>query len=56
MGNYGFKKGAYGLVDGLRLFYLKMKSELEGIGMKELSGAPAVFTKHSDDLYLYLYW
>ena len=43
------KKGAYGLVDGSRLFYLKMKSELEGIGMKELSGAPAVFTKHSDD-------
>ena len=40
------EKGAYGLMDGSRLFYLELKSKLEMLGMKAISGDPALFTKH----------
>lgn len=42
------EKGAYGLLDGSRLFYLEMKDKLEKIGMKQVSGDPALFTFHVD--------
>ena len=40
------EKGAYGLIDGSRLFYLELKKTLETIGMKALSGDSAFFTFH----------
>ena len=40
------QKGAYGLMDGSRLFYLELKEKLEIIGMKVLSGDSALFTMH----------
>ena len=40
------KKAAYGLIDGSRLFYLEMKHKLEKLGMKVVSGDPALFTLH----------
>ena len=40
------QKGAYGLMDGSRLFYLELKEKLEQIGMKVLSGDSALFTMH----------
>ena len=43
------EKAAYGLVDGSRLFYLKLKSKLELLGMREVSGEPGLFTMHKDD-------
>ena len=42
------QKGAYGLIDGSRLFYLELKDKLERVGMIVLSGDPAIFTKHED--------
>ena len=38
------KKAAYGLMDASRLFYLELKAKLEMIGLKQVSGDPAVFT------------
>ena len=43
------KKGAYGLIDGSRMFYLELKEKLEKLGMKTLSGDPAFFTLHKHD-------
>jgi hypothetical protein len=40
------EKAAYGLVDGSRLFYLELKSKLEKLGLKEVSGDPGLFTMH----------
>ena len=40
------QKGAYGLMDGSRLFYLAFKEKLEKFGMKVLSGDSAIFTMH----------
>ena len=37
------EKAAYGLIDGSSLFYLEMKEKL---GMKQISGDSALFTKH----------
>ena len=42
------KKAAYGLIDGSRLFYLELKDSLEKLGMKNVSGDPALFTYHKD--------
>ena len=42
------EKGAYGLIDGSRLFFLELKKVLESLGMKALSGDPAFFTYHKD--------
>ena len=42
------KKGAYGLIDGSRLFYLELKKKLEKIGMKVVSGSSALFTMHTN--------
>ena len=42
------KKAAYGLIDGSRLFYLELKEKLEKLGMKNVSGDPALFTFHKD--------
>ena len=42
------QKGAYGLMDGSRLFYLEMKDKLEKLGMKQVSGDPVLFTMHKD--------
>ena len=42
------QKGAYGLMDGSRLFYLEFKEKLEKFGMKVLSGDSAIFTMHED--------
>ena len=41
-------KAAYGLIDGSRLFYLELKEKLEELGMKNVSGDPALFTCHKD--------
>ena len=43
------QKGAYGLIDGSRLFYLELKEKLEDLGMKAVSGDSAIFTKHEDE-------
>ena len=40
------KKAAYGLIDGSRLFYLQLKNQLEKLGLKNVSGDPAVFSYH----------
>ena len=40
------QKAAYGLVDGSRMFYLELKDKLERIGMKTVSGDPALFSYH----------
>jgi hypothetical protein len=40
------KKAAYGLIDGSRLFYLELKEKLEKLGLKSVSGDPALFTLH----------
>ena len=42
------EKGAYGLLDGSRLFYLELKKTLEKLGMKTLSGDQAFFTMHKN--------
>ena len=42
------EKGAYGLLDGSRLFYLELKKTLEKLGMKALSGDSAFFTLHEN--------
>ena len=42
------KKAAYGLIDGARLFYLELKEKLEKLGLKNVSGDPALFTFHKD--------
>ena len=42
------QKGAYGLLDGSRLFYLELKKKLEDLGMKLVSGDPALFTIHEN--------
>ena len=42
------KKGAYGLIDGSRLFYLELKETLEKLGLKVVSGDPALFTLHKN--------
>ena len=42
------EKGAYGLIDGSRLFYLELKKTLEKIGLKALSGDAAFFTFHQE--------
>lgn len=42
------QKGAYGLMDGSRLFYLEFKEKLEKFGMKVLSGDSAIFTMHKN--------
>ena len=42
------EKGAYGLIDGSRLFYLELKKSLETLGMKALSSDSAFFTLHKD--------
>ena len=42
------QKGAYGLIDGSRLFYLELKDKLEQLGMRTVSGDQALFTKHED--------
>ena len=39
-------KAAYGLIDGSRRFYLELKSKLETLGLKEVSGDPGLFTMH----------
>ena len=41
------EKGAYGLLDGSRLFYLELKQNLEKLGMKPVSGDSALFTMHN---------
>ena len=43
------KKGAYGLIDASRMFYLELKYKLEQLGMKNVSGDPALFTLHRDN-------
>ena len=43
------KKGAYGLIDASRMFYLELKQRLEELGMKMVSGDPAMFTMHKDN-------
>jgi transposase InsO family protein len=40
------QKAAYGLVDGSWMFYLELKDKLERIGMKTVSGDPALFSYH----------
>ena len=40
------QKGAYGLIDGSRLFYLELKEKLEKLGLRQISGDSAVFTYH----------
>ena len=42
------QKAAYGLIDGSRLFYLQLKEKLEELGLKQVSGDPAMFTFHKD--------
>ena len=42
------EKGAYGLLDGSRLFYLELKETLENLGMRPLSGDPAFFSMHEE--------
>jgi hypothetical protein len=42
------EKGAYGLIDGSWLFYLQLKDKLLELGMKGVSGDPALFTMHMD--------
>ena len=42
------KKGAYGLIDGSRLFYLKLKDTLEKLGLKSISGDQALFSFHKN--------
>ena len=42
------QKGAYGLIDGSRLFYLQLKEKLEELGFKPVSGDSALFTFHKD--------
>ena len=42
------KKGAYGLIDGSRMFYLELKEKLEKLGMRTVSGDPALFTLNKD--------
>ena len=42
------EKGAYGLLDGSRLFYLELKDKLLELGMKRVSGDLALFTLHVD--------
>ena len=42
------KKGAYGLIDGSRMFYLELKDQLEKLGMRNVSGDPALFTMHKN--------
>ena len=42
------EKAAYGLVDGSRLFYLELKTKLEGLGMKEVSSDSGLFTMHQN--------
>ena len=42
------EKAAYGLIDGSRLFYLELKKKLESLGLKVVSGDPALFTLHID--------
>ena len=42
------EKGAYGLIDGSRLFYLELKEKLEFLGLRQVSGDPAMFTFHQD--------
>ena len=42
------EKGAYGLIDGSRLFFLELKKALENLGMRALSGDSAFFTYHKD--------
>ena len=44
------QKGAYGLLDGSRLFYLQLKEKLEQLGLKQVSGDPALFTFHRDGI------
>jgi hypothetical protein len=43
------EKGAYGLLDGSRLFYLELKKKLVSLGMKPVSGDPALFTIHENN-------
>ena len=43
------KKGAYGLIDGSRMFYLELKDKLEKLGMKTVSGDSALFTLHRNE-------
>ena len=40
------EKGAYGLIDGSRLFFIELKKTLERLGMRALSGDSAFFTCH----------
>ena len=42
------KKAAYGLIDGARLFYLELRETLIKLGLKNVSGDPALFTYHKD--------
>ena len=42
------QKGAYGLIDGSRLFYLELKDRLETLGMNRISGDSAIFVIHMD--------
>ena len=42
------EKAAYGLIDGSRLFYLELKTRLEKIGLREVSGNTALFTMHDE--------
>ena len=42
------KKGAYGLIDGARLFYLELREVLQKLGLRNVSGDPALFTYHKD--------
>ena len=42
------QRGAYGLIDGSRLFYLQLKEKLEELGLKKVSGDSALFTYHKD--------
>ena len=42
------EKGAYGLMDGSRLFYLELKEKLLKLGMNEVSGDSALFTMQKD--------
>ena len=46
------EKGAYGLIDGSRLFFLEFKKVLESLGMKALSGDSAFFTCHKDGKFI----
>ena len=38
------KKGAYGIIDGGRLFYLKLAEKLRDLGLHEVHSDGAVFT------------